>query len=151
MDALLKIWRFIEPRVRVLMFLLFVVMLGATFAFYNMESPYDEDANQTRRGKPAELPDDRRPAQTVENALYKTPESIEKTAFASLIANSMFSVKTVKDQTEREAEANRKFAEARTLSAQGDTARALALVNEVLAIMPAHSEAQQLKRKLEGN
>jgi len=150
MDAFQKLWRFIEPRLRIVMFLLFIVMLVGVFALYNMEAPEDESGGAMRpAGRAADLPDDRRPADLIKGQIYADPKPMEETEFAPLIANSMFSVKSVKDQTERESEANRKYEQAVEALNASRFEDALRLVNEVLAIKDNHAPARGLKQRLE--
>lgn len=149
MDQLLKIWGFIEPRLRVLMFLAFAGMLGAVAFIAMSESPYGQGAETAGSGKAIELSDDREPAQRIQNVLYDNSLAMKESEFTPLIANNMFSVKTVKDQTEREAEANRKYEQAKRLRDEGKFDEAMNLVDQVLAVMQSHRQALRLKEELE--
>lgn len=178
-EKLVVLWQFLEPRLRVVMILVFVALLGLILFLRSTESldawtppgiatPQPTPVAAVTPG-PGETPlaaaiptpvstpsladallkEDRTAASNVGNVMYAVPKSVDKTPYASLIVHSMFSIKQVQDQAAREQMTRDYFNQATQLYAERNLAASLAKCNEVLAIRPNHIDAQNLKQKIE--
>jgi len=176
-EKLVVLWQFLEPRLRVVMILVFVGLLGLILFLRSTEgldawtppgiaTPQPTPSPAVTPGlegvppvgaTPTPVPtpnladaliEDRKAADNVGNVMYAVPKSVEKTPYASLIVHSMFSIKQVQNQPDREQIIRDLYNEATQLYAERNLPASLAKCNEVLAIR-SHIDAQNLKQKIE--
>jgi hypothetical protein len=146
-EKLLIYWQQIEAHLRPIMFALMIAMLGFIFYLKTAEqpSPPPDGGGQPK----AELQGNRDAAQKIRETLLKPKAPLERTEYAALVADNMFSVKTIQESAEKEQAARRLYNEARELSVAGEYAKALEKVNEALAFRPSLLDAISLKSQLE--
>jgi len=148
-ERLTALWQAIEPRLRIIMFALFAVFLAFIFYLKFAESTAQDNlvssppAPQQPRGN-SQAADAIRAI-----VLEKQAKPIEETEYASLISNSMFNVKMVLDEVEKDRRAQGIMTEAQALVAQGQNQQALEKVNQVLSLRPAFLGARQLRDELQ--
>ena len=177
-EKLVVLWQFLEPRLRVVMVLVFLGLLGLILFLRSTEgldawtppgiaTPQPTPGPTVTPGPdgappigatPTPVPtpnvadalkEDRTAADNVGNIMYAVPKSVDKTPYGSLIVHSMFSIKQVLDQPGREQIIRDLYNEAIRLYNEKNLTASLAKCNEVLAIRPNHIEALDLKQKLQ--
>lgn len=146
-EKLLIVWHWMEPRLKIIMMVVFAVLLGLVYYVKSSEQP-----GGMALGPGAQKPDpfkgSRESVKVVQNALYVPPAPIEKTSVSILLTNSMFNLKTVLGESEKVQMVQNLFREAQSLDRQGKTRLALEKCEEVLALHPQHLGANSLKNKL---
>jgi hypothetical protein len=144
-DQLLKIWLLIEPRLRVVVFVFFAILLGVVVAIKMSEhvtvtafDPKTKSEKQMIFSVPA--------ADKLQQQLYTTSSLLAaQSRYTALVKDSMFEVKIVSDV---DTQAGEKFREAEKLFQQQQYKEAQAKNEEVLALNPNYSKAQVLKKDI---
>ncbi|MBN1868872.1 hypothetical protein JW916_16460 [Candidatus Sumerlaeota bacterium] len=148
-EQLLALWRRIEPRLRPVVFFVFLAMLIAEIVLWQ---------NDAASGGPSDPP--RRPEVKVEDfassdiealksLVDSSPPPIEETDFRWLIVTDMFDVRAVESAVAQERQANDLFARAQELTRQQKFREALESCKRALEIRPDNTRARQLKERLE--
>ncbi|HBF33875.1 TPA: hypothetical protein DDW35_04870 [Candidatus Sumerlaeota bacterium] len=145
-EQLLKVWLLIEPKLRVIVFIFFALMLGAVVAI-KMNERVDIAGFEENQKKLKVLPSSVGTAEKLQQSLYVVSSQTltNQSKYASLMDDSMFNVKVVSDT---EKQASEKYQEAEKLYQQQQYQEALNKNEEVLAINPNYLKSQTLKKDI---
>jgi superfamily II DNA or RNA helicase len=144
-DQLQKIWLLIEPRLRVVVFVFFAILLGVVVAIKMSEGIVGVSFDPTTKKKKT-LSFSVAAADKLQQQLYTTSSLLSAPSrYNALVKDSMFEVKELSDV---DKQADEKYKEAEKLFQQQQYQDALAKNKEVLAFNPNHSKAKALEKEI---
>lgn len=149
-EKLLKFWQVIEPRLRIIVWAVYALLLGVVI-FIKISERAEVEPFKAGDKAPKALIPEIPSASAINRSLYPAPQTrlASQPVFASLLSDNMFNIKNVMDAAERDKQASEKYMEADKLVRDQKYPEALKKIEEALSINPIFFKAQSLKKEIQ--